>query len=463
MNYQIDGEMDPTKQIETKINKLANPVYVVSKILKTSAFQYFYTKISQSGFLLFFAAVVAFLWSNIDSEGYLHFWHQELTIGVPGFALTHSLVHWVNEALMTIFFLTVGLEIKREMLVGGLSDAKRAALPIGAALGGMIVPALIYVFFNMGSDSVSGWGIPMATDIAFSLAVLSTLGKRVPFGLRLFLTAFAIADDLGAILVIAIFYTPSIHMDYLLAALAIIGGFYILNRLWILNTLPYFVLGIMLWFAVSHAGLHATIAGVIVAIFIPAEGKYNTDIFLKMVQERLTEIRCSDGDCEKSIMVNQNHLRAVQDIELACKQVATPLQRLEHNLSSWVGFLVLPLFALANAGVVLNSIDISVALLHPVTLGVALGLALGKPIGIFTFTYLTTKLLKTDLIQGVNWRQVFGASCLGGVGFTMSLFISNLSFAVPAYLEYAKIGIMSGSFICAVMGYLVLLNSSAKR
>ncbi len=451
--------MEPIRQIEKKIFKLASPATVVSRILKTSAFQYFYTKISQSGFLLFFAAVIAFIWSNIDSEGYLHFWHQELTIGVPGFALTHSLVHWVNEALMTIFFLTVGLEIKREMLVGGLSDPKRAALPIGAALGGMIVPALIYVFFNLGGDSTSGWGIPMATDIAFSLAVLSTLGKRVPFGLRLFLTAFAIADDLGAILVIAIFYTPNIHMNYLLAAVVITGCFYILNRLWVLNTLPYFILGVLLWFTVAHAGLHATIAGVIIAMFIPAVGKYNTDIFLEMVQNRLVEIRCGDGDCEKSIMVNQNHLRAVQDIEIACKEVATPLQRLEHNLSSWVGFLVLPLFALSNAGVVLNAIDLSVALLHPVTLGVALGLAVGKPIGIFSFTYLVTKLLKTDLIQGINWRHIFGASCLGGIGFTMSLFISNLSFEVPAYLEYAKIGIMTGSLICAVMGYMVLRKS----
>ncbi len=451
--------MEPIRQIEKKIFKLASPATVVSRILKTSAFQYFYTKISQSGFLLFFAAVIAFIWSNIDSEGYLHFWHQELTIGVPGFALTHSLVHWVNEALMTIFFLTVGLEIKREMLVGGLSDPKRAALPIGAALGGMIVPALIYVFFNIGGDSTSGWGIPMATDIAFSLAVLSTLGKRVPFGLRLFLTAFAIADDLGAILVIAIFYTPNIHMNYLIAAAVITGCFYILNRMWVLNTLPYFILGVLLWFTVAHAGLHATIAGVIIAMFIPAVGKYNTDIFLEMVQNRLVEIRCGDGDCEKSIMVNQNHLRAVQDIEIACKEVATPLQRLEHNLSSWVGFLVLPLFALSNAGVVLNAIDLSVALLHPVTLGVALGLAVGKPIGIFSFTYLVTKLLKTDLMQGVNWRHIFGASCLGGIGFTMSLFISNLSFEFPAYLEYAKIGIMTGSLICAVMGYMVLRKS----
>jgi len=446
---QIETEKDISKA-------LRSPVAMVSKVLQTSAFQYFFTKISQSGFLLFAAAVVAFLWSNIDSEGYMHFWHQELSIGVEGFAISHSLVHWVNEALMTIFFLTVGLEIKREMLVGGLSDPKKAALPLAAALGGMIVPALIYVVFNFGADSASGWGIPMATDIAFSLAVLSTLGKRVPFGLRLFLTAFAIADDLGAILVIALFYTPSIDMFYLFMAFGITGLLYLLNRLWVLNTLPYFLLGALLWFAVAHAGLHATIAGVVVAMFIPAVGRYDTDIFLEMVQKRLDQFRCKDGDCGETIMENRKHLNAVQDIELACKEVATPLQRLEHGLSSWVGFLVLPLFALSNAGVVLGAIDLSVVVVHPVTVGVAFGLAIGKPIGIFSFTYGMTKLIKADLMQGVTWNHIFGASCLGGIGFTMSLFISGLSFETPAYLEYAKIGIMTGSFVCAVMGYLVL-------
>jgi len=441
------------------VSGMISPALMVTKIAKTSAFQYFYTKISQSGFLLIAAAVAAFVWSNVDPEGYTHFWHKEMTLGIEGFGITHSLVHWVNEALMTIFFLTVGLEIKREMLVGGLSDPKKAALPIAAAIGGMVVPALIYVALNISGDSTSGWGIPMATDIAFSLAVLSTLGKRVPLGLRLFLTAFAIADDLGAILVIALFYTPSINMYYLAAAAVVIGLLFLLNRMWVLHTLPYFILGSLLWYFVAHAGLHATIAGVIVAMFIPAVGRYDTDIFLELVQEKLEKMRCGTGDCGKSIMVSRRHQNAVQEIELACKQVATPLQRLEHGLSSWVGFLVLPLFALSNAGVILNSIDISVALVHPVTLGVAFGLAIGKPIGIFSFTYAVTKLLKVDLIQGVTWNHIFGASCLGGIGFTMSLFISGLSFENPAYLEYAKIGIITGSLVCAVMGYMVLRRS----
>ncbi len=448
--------MASIKHLEGKFEGLISPVAVVAKVLKKSAFQHFFTKISQSGFLLLAAAVAAFIWSNIDSEGYHHFWHQELTIGVPGFLLQHSLVHWVNEALMAIFFLTVGLEIKREMLVGALSDRKRAALPLAAALGGMAFPGLIYFGLNIGGDSSPGWGIPMATDIAFSLAVLSTLGKKVPFGLRLFLTAFAIADDLGAILIIAFFYTPTIHLDYLVLALGLVGCLYLLNRFWVLRILPYVVVGLLLWFAVSHSGLHATIAGVIVAMFVPAVGRYDTDIFLKMVRQKVENMENGDIDRSFSIMVNQKHLRMVQEIELSCREVATPLQRLEHNLSSWVGFLVLPLFALANAGVVLQSIDLAVVFYHPVTLGVALGLALGKPLGIFSFTYLASKLFRTDLQQGVSWRQIFGVSCLGGIGFTMSLFISGLSFATPAYLEYAKIGIITGSLICGLVGYLIL-------
>ncbi len=442
--------------MDVKSQKTNDSLTVVSKLFNTSVFQYFYVRVSQSGFLLFAAAVAAFVWSNIAPESYTHFWHQDFTIGFSGFALTHSLAHWVNDALMTLFFLTVGLEIKREMMVGGLSDPKRAALPIGAALGGMIFPALIYIIFNFNADSLSGWGIPMATDIAFSLAVLSTLGKRVPFGLRLFLTAFAIADDLGAILVIALFYTPSINLGYLAMAAVLTVILFIMNRLWILKTLPYFIVGALLWFAVAHAGLHATIAGVIVALFIPAVGKYDTDIFLSVIQDHVKGLHPEKGKASESIMVNQAHLNAVLSMELACKEVATPLQRLEHALSSWVGYVVLPLFALANAGVILNSLDMSVALVHPVTLGVILGLAVGKPIGIFISTYLTAKMLKTGLIQGVTWRHIFGASCLGGIGFTMSLFISALSFDVPEYLEYSKIGIIAGSVICIISGYLVL-------
>ncbi len=446
-------------KVELKSGEKISPVSMVTGIIKTSTFQYFYSRISQAGFLLFAAAVMAFVWSNVDPEGYHHFWHKELTLGPADLNITHSLVHWVDEALMTIFFFTVGLEIKREILVGGLSDPKKAALPVAAALGGMVVPAIIYFIFNKGTAGVSGWGIPMATDIAFSLAVLSTLGKHVPFGIRLFLTAFAIADDLGAILVIAIFYTPSISFSYLLLGGLVMVGLWGLNRFGVRHTTPYVILGVVLWYAVSHAGLHATISGVVLAMFIPSQGKYKTDIFLKMVGERLDQIRLDDDSGGDSIMVNRVHLKAVQDIKLACKEVETPLQRLEHNLSSWVGYLVLPLFALSNAGVVLGEFDLSIALFHPITMGVACGLILGKPIGIFCATYLVCKILKTKLIQGVTWRQIIGTGFLGGIGFTMSLFIANLSFAEPVHLEYAKIGIILGSLLSALFGYLILRKS----
>lgn len=443
--------------------ELKNPVQVVSEIMRTSAFQYFFNRISQAGFLLFASAMLAFVWSNVDSEGYYHFWHQELTLSIGVFSLSHSLVHWINDALMTIFFLTVGLEIKRELVVGGLSDPRRAALPVAAAVGGMVVPAAIYLFFNWGTAAVSGWGIPMATDIAFSLAVLSTLGKRVPFGVRLFLTAFAIADDLGAIVVIAIFYTPSLDTAALMASVALVFGLWCLNRFGVRHSLPYIVFCIVLWFTISKAGLHPTAAGVLTALFIPTRGKYNTDIFLEMVSKKLDTIKCLDGSCGQSVLINRSHLNTVQEIKLACKEVETPLQRLEHSLSSWVGYLILPLFAISNAGITLSGMDLTAALTNPMTMGVGLGLVLGKPLGILLFTFAVAKILKTGLIQGTTWTHILGAGLLGGVGFTMSLFLSGLSFSEPAHLEYAKVGIILGSFISAFLGYIVLRLASSEK
>ena len=448
--------MEPIPKGKTKFRELINPGQVVSEIMRTSAFQYFFNKISQAGFFLFASAVLAFIWSNVDAAGYEHFWHQELSLSLGGFVLTHSLVHWINDGLMTIFFLTVGLEIKRELLVGGLSDPRRAALPVAAAFGGMIVPALIYLVLNWGTSTASGWGIPMATDIAFSLAVLSTLGKRVPFGIRLFLTAFAIADDLGAIVVIALFYTPSLDLTALAIALVFIFGLWALNQTGVRHSLPYIILCVLLWFAVSKAGLHSTLAGVINAMFIPSTSKYDTDIFLNMVSKKLVKIQCLDGTCGQSVRVNQSHLNAVQEINLACKEVETPLQRLEHSLSSWVGYLVLPLFAISNAGVTLSGMDLKAAFTSPVTLGVGVGLVLGKPVGVLLFTLVIAKILKTDLLPGTTWVHILGAGLLGGIGFTMSLFLSSLSFTDPVYLEYAKIGIILGSFFSGVAGYSIL-------
>jgi len=439
-----------------------SPESIVNKVISTSAFQSFFTTISNGGFLLLAAAIAALIWSNISPENYSHFWHRELSITIGTAVLSHSLAHWVNDGLMTLFFFTVGLEIKREMLVGGLSDPRKAALPVAAAIGGMLFPALIYAFLNGGSNSLSGWGIPVATDIAFSLAILSTLGNRIPLGIRIFLTAFAIADDLGAILIIALFYTPQIHLSYLVGALGVCAILFLLNRFWVRTPLVYIIFGIILWFLVARSGLHATITGVVLAMFIPASSRYNTDVFMRMVRERLEQITCDGDDCGYTMMINRAHLDAVQSINLACERVETPLQRMEHTLEPWIAYLILPLFALANAGVVLSKIDIGTMIFHPVTIGVSLGLAIGKPIGITLFTWMATKILRVNLIQGVSWPMVVGVGFLGGIGFTMSLFIGALSFSEPIYQEYAKVGILTGSFIGGVCGYLLLRFCSKK-
>ena len=440
-----------------------SPESLVTKVITTTAFQNFFNTIANGGFLLLFASIAALLWSNISPAGYAHFWHQEFTLTIGGASLSHSLAHWVNDGLMTLFFFTVGLEIKREMLVGALSDPRRAALPIAAAAGGMIFPALIYWWFNGGASSMSGWGIPIATDIAFSLAILSTLGSRIPFGIRIFLTAFAIADDLGAILVIALFYTPEIHLSYLFGGIGVCAVLFVMNRFWVRNPLGYLVMGLILWYMVAHSGLHATITGVIVSMFIPAKGHYNTDVFMKMVRERLEQIKCDGDECGYTIMVNRTHLDAVHSINVACSSVEPPLQRMEHAMEPWVAYLILPLFALANAGVVLGALDLGAAALHPVTLGVILGLALGKPLGIILFTWLTTKILRVNLITGATWSMILGVGFLGGIGFTMSLFIGALSFTEPVYQEYAKIGIIGGSLISGICGYAVLRWASRNR
>lgn len=423
--------------------------------LRTTTFQNFFSKISHGGYLLFPAAIIAILWSNVSPDSYSHFWHLMLTVGVGKFSLSFSLEHWVNDVLMTFFFFTVGLEIKREFLVGALSDTKNALLPLSAAAGGLIVPALIFYSFNQHLPEAKGWGIPMATDIAFSLAVLSTLGSRIPFSIRIFLTAFAIADDLGAVLVIAFFYTPEINMFYLASALPVMLALGILNRLWVRSALPYLLFGAVLWGVVSLSGLHATVAGVIVAMFIPAKGKYDMTIFLPVLENHTETIR-KNISSSTDIMLNRAHLNAVQSIDLACSEVETPLQRLELTHAKWVSLVVLPLFALANTGLVLRGINIGEAISHPITLGVGVGLVVGKSVGVFLATYLAAKLLRLKLFEGFTWLRVLGIGFLGGIGFTMSLFISSLSYVRPEFIDFAKIGIICGSLLSAACGYLIL-------
>ncbi len=419
-------------------------------------FDRFIKHFASGSYPLFVAAAAALIWANLAPHHYHAFWHTEMSISAGPFQMAKSLAHWIDEALMALFFFSVGLEIKRELLVGVLSSPKAAILPVAAAVGGMLVPAAIYAAINTGLDSLSGWGIPMATDIAFSLAILAMLGARIPFGIKIFLTALAIADDLGAVLVIALFYTPSIVWSYLGWGALFLVLLTAANRAGIRWPVVYGALGIGLWLMVMASGVHATVAGVLVAMFIPASGRYVTDTFLNVTRAHLQRFDCEPGTCGNSIALNRNHLDALLGIEAACNNALPPLQRLEHSLESWIAFVVLPLFALAHAGLPLGGLEIASAAMHPITVGIFLGLALGKVIGITLFTWLSVVLLKTSLGPGLRWGHVVGVGFLGGIGFTMSLFISNLSFQQARYLDYAKLGILSASLTCAIAGFLVL-------
>jgi len=357
---------------------------------------------------------------------------------------------------MTYFIFIVGLEIKREILVGELSNPKSALLPVVAALGGMLVPGAIYFAINRGTLTASGWGIPMATDIAFALGAIAVFGRKLPVGLRVFLSAFAIADDLGAVVIIAVFYTKGIVWGYLIICLFFVAGLAVANLLWIRWTLLYALLGLGIWIAVLGSGVHPTVAGFVVAMFIPARGKYDTDRFVKKVKEIMDEFQCEEQSCGYSILLDRGHLNAVHALEMACHEVETPLQRLEHSLHPWVAFVLLPLFAFANAGLSLKGIDLTSIVHQPLTLGITLGLFLGKPVGIFLFSLLAVKTGIAVLPAEVRWSHIVGAGMLGGIGFTMSLFVSGLSFTTPELLNYAKLGILLGSILSALVGLAFL-------
>lgn len=428
-------------------------------------FRSFFLREASSSILLLAATGIALLWANLPVLGpsYHPFWETAVSFSFGGEAVTHSLRHWINEGLMAIFFLLVGLEIKREVLVGELATLRKSLLPVGAALGGMLVPALMFAAFNAGKPSAPGWGIPMATDIAFALGVLYLLGNRVPLGIRVFLSAFAIADDLGAVLVIALFYTKQLSPAALGAAAGIILLLAAANGFWVRRPLVYILLGTALWTALLFSGLHATAAGVIIALFIPARGRYDTDRFIQNVKRYLGDIACTPDGCGYTLLLNQKHLNAVQSIEVACRDVETPLQRMERSLHPWVAFVIVPLFGLANAGFSLQETGLAEAAASPLSLGIVLGLFIGKPLGITFFAWTFVKLNAASLPAGVSWRHIAGAGMLGGLGFTMALFISGLSFDDPLLLDHAKLGILVGSVLSAAAGMTVLGISGRRR
>ncbi|GBE00792.1 MAG TPA: Na+/H+ antiporter NhaA [Nitrospirae bacterium] len=427
-------------------------------------FQQFFKKEASSSLLLIGTTLLALIWANSPyAETYHRFWETEIAISFGHLGFAKTMREWINEGLMSIFFFTVGLEIKREILVGELASVKKALLPVGAAIGGMLVPALIYFFINRGLPSSTGWGIPMATDIAFALGAIYILGRRIPTGIRVFLSAFAIVDDLGAVFVIALFYTSGVVFHYLLISLLIMFILGLANFFQVRKTFFYAVLGLFLWFSILGSGLHATVAGIIVAMFIPARGKYDTDRFLEDTGYFLGEFQCPPEGCGRSILLNQRHLNAVQSIELACHHVETPLQRLEHSLHPWVAFVVVPVFALANAGITFGEVELSRAFSDPLTLGIILGLVVGKPLGISLSSFIFVKSGLASLPKSIRWEHILGASMLGGIGFTMSLFIAGLSFPAGEILNYSKLGIITASLISGIVGLSFLYLFSFKK
>ena len=431
-----------------------------------TTFQEFFATESAGGIVLLVCTVLALIWANSPwAASYFALWQSEFTIGAPRLGLTMDLHHWINDGLMVLFFFVVGMEIKREILVGELSQFKQAMLPVFGALGGMLAPALIYIAINLHRGALHGWGVPVATDIAFAIAILALLGSRVPTGLKVFLVALAIVDDLGAVLVIALFYAEQLHFGALLLAAAGLLLALLLNWRGVIRPLPYALIGIVVWLAILLSGIHATIAGVLLALCIPARSRINLDAFYqdcRLVLDRLMMTASSrppeHAAAERRLSGEQHDM--VGDIEQICEQVQPPLDRLERNLHPWITYLVMPLFALSNAGVVLPA-NLASTFENPVSLGVIFGLVLGKQAGVTAFVWLSTKCKLAILPEGVNWMQLYAASLICGVGFTMSLFIANLAFkADPAYLDSAKLGILLASAVAGGVGFLVLRHAT---
>jgi len=430
---------------------------IVSRVIRP--FQEFARIGSLGGVVLLVTTAIALGWSNSPwGASYFHLWETQVSIGGASDPLTLSLHHWINDALMVVFFLLVGLEIKREILVGELATPRQAALPIIAAIGGMVVPALLYFAATRGTEGVHGWGVPMATDIAFALGILALLGPRVPIGLKVFLAALAIVDDLGAVLVIAFFYTASIAWGAVIGAAICLAILITLNIYRVSALTPYLVVGTILWYFFLMSGIHSTIAGVLLAMAIPTGTRINAEEFSQRARSLIDEFdRTETGDL--LVITSKGQQEALHGLDVAVSSVNAPLLKLEHSLHNLVSFGIMPLFALSNAGVRLSGVGDAIA--SPVALGVVLGLVFGKVTGITAFSALAVRLGLASLPSGVTWRLVHGAAWLGGIGFTMSLFIAGLAFDDAARLDAAKIAVLASSIAAGVIGYLILRQSPA--
>jgi len=404
--------------------------------------------------ILFIATISALVLANSSlSSAFQDFWQNNISITLPGFKLSKPFLKWINDGLMAIFFFLIGLELKREIITGELSRLKKASLPLFAAVGGMIVPALLFTVINKGNAGSEGWGIPMAADIAFTLGILKLLGNRVPTGLKIFLMAFAIIDDLGAVLVIAFFYSSNLIWSNIIFGLIIVVVLYGLSRFNLYSKYLFFIAGIIVWVLFLKSGIHSTIAGVLLALTIPLRRKTNTNSFYNNGKEILNDFLKECKSQDKESILSKKQLESIDDLEELIEKTAPPLQYLEHKLHGWVSYLIMPLFALANAGVVFSfSGDTNLSL----SINIAISMLIGNFTGIFLFSWISIKLNLAELPQNVSLTQLAGISILGGLGFTMSLFINSLAFTDVVLINSAKMGILFGSLIAGVIGYTVI-------
>jgi NhaA family Na+:H+ antiporter len=428
----------------------ADSSFLAQRVL-LPAQRYFHTEIT-SGVMLLIAATAALVWANSQAaDSYTRFWTTPFSIRFGTFSLSHSLREWINDALMVLFFFVVGLEIKREFVHGELSGLKRASLPIICAIGGMAIPAALYLAFNAGTQTSHGWGIPVATDIAFSLGVLSLAGDRIPPSARIFLLAVATVDDIGAILVIAIFYTDHLTFIPLMWFAILVATVFLMRKLGVRTAASYIPIGVLCWFAVLSSGIHATVAGVALGLLTPTEPVRDklafSEIAVGLVSNIRTALHRKDNESAEALLGRMEQL--VTDTE-------APADRLVRTLHPWTAYFVLPFFALANAGVTFNFVVLKTAFFSPVTLGVFAGLFIGKCVGITGFAFLASRLGIAKLMPGLTWPHIAGIGMLGGIGFTISLFISDLAFAQQAIVDVGKIGVFAASVLSGVVGFVLL-------
>ncbi len=432
----------------------------MNKNVILSPFQKFVKIESFSGILLLIATITALIWANSPfAESYQSLWQYKIGFSTENFELNKPLILWINDGLMAIFFFLIGLEIKRELIIGELNSIKKISFPIFGALGGMLVPVILFLLLNQNPETTKGWGIPMATDIAFSLAILKLLGNRVPLSLKLFLTAFAIVDDIGAVIVIAVFYSGNINIGLLLIALLLLGILYALSYKGYYSKFFNIILGIIIWILFLKSGIHPTLAGILLAFSVPVRQKIRTATFIDNLVSITNNIKQATV-CEKPIL-SKEQIEHIDNLENWTNKFQSPLQHIEHKLHDWVAYFIIPVFALANAGVLINSdINLDTALIQ----NIIICLVIGNSIGISSIILLAKKIKLIEVPKDISNKHIIGVSFLAGIGFTMAIFIASLAFKnSPMYIDSAKIGILIGSLISAIIGFTVLRLKTNKK